>query len=227
MTSAVSFVIFLFFAVISTISTTTYSCNANLTCGCSKSSTVVNARIVGGEIAADHAWGWMVSLRARNEHICGATLLSLEYAVTAAHCVVDYLNKLSLLSIYVDTNYLNNTIDSTAQRRTLTNAVIHPDYDKIELINDIAIIKFSPLIMSVNSSLAFICLPAIGEDPFGVGSSLVAAGWGYTVEHGEVSDVLRQVTLQVYSSTSRACKNSIITNPKTQFCAGNSAGGKG
>ena len=228
MTSAIFFVIFLLFISVSAVSAEQYSCDPTLSCGCSKASTNVTARIVGGEIAANQTWGWMASLRESGDHICGASLLSSEYAITAAHCVNGHINTPSYLSIRVGTNYLGNVLGGTAQQRTVKKVIVHPDYDPDNLLNDIAIIKFSPLTMSANSTLGFICIPVMNEDPFEINSNLVAIGWGYTIEvvH-EVSNVLRQVTLQVYSTTSQACSNSLLLDPPTQFCAGDSTGVKG
>lgn len=49
-------------------STTTYTCDPNISCGCSTASTIVTACIVGGEIAPDHAWGWTVQLQVSQQY---------------------------------------------------------------------------------------------------------------------------------------------------------------
>lgn len=45
------------------------------------------SRIVGGTTAAHGSWPWQLSLRYSGGHICGASLISEDYAITAAHCV--------------------------------------------------------------------------------------------------------------------------------------------
>ena len=228
MGEAFCFLISVLFAALCFVSPTTYKCNSTLACGCAKASAIVNARIVGGEAVPNRAWGWIVSLQAFRTHMCGATLISSQYAVTAAHCVDEFVDYPSILSILADTNSLISPMSSDAQRRTVTNIIIHPDYDKEQLTNDIAILQFFPLTISSNSSLTYICLPGINEDPFQVSSDVVAIGWGFTYQDSGVrSNSLRQVTLQVYSSTSTSCINSKIRDINTQFCAGNIAGGKG
>ncbi|CAF4305308.1 unnamed protein product, partial [Rotaria sordida] len=163
---------------INLIYSATYRCDPSISCGCSSLSTIVTSRIVGGEAAPNYAWGWMVSLQKSDKHLCGASLLTSEYAVTAAHCLEDVMNNISVLSILAGTNDLNDTSITTIQRSSIINVTMHPDYDKLSTVNDIAIIKFSPLIISSNSKLAFICLPKQDEDPFKTNSSLVAIGWG-------------------------------------------------
>jgi secreted trypsin-like serine protease len=219
--------VFIFFSSINSIFSTTYTCDPSMSCGCASSSTTVTARIIGGEAAPNHAWGWIVSYQIYGGHSCGASLLTPEYAVTAAHCVVGYQNDLSALTIVAGTNYLND-VSSTVQQRTVTNAIVHPDYNSTTVTNDIAIIQFAPLQTSPDDNIAFICLPQPNVDPFQANSDLVAIGWGVTIENSTTpSNFLQQVTVQDIASTTPQCLESGITNFTVQFCAGIITGGKG
>ena len=223
----VSFVIHLSI-IIPSISATTYTCDPTLACGCSAASAVVTARIIGGEAASNHTWGWMASLQLYDRHRCGASLLSARHAVTAAHCFDDIPSDVSALSIVVGTNYLNDTSGSTVQRRTITKVTSHSNYTSGIFINDISIIEFSPLTMSSDSNLAFICLPDANEDPFEIEDLVVATGWGVTSEGDRIpSNSLQQVTVQIYSPNSKECRQSGLVDSNIQFCAGASNGGKG
>ncbi|CAF4263140.1 unnamed protein product, partial [Rotaria socialis] len=189
-------------------------------------STVLISRIVGGEAAADYAWGWIVSLQRSLSHSCGASLLTSEYAVTAAHCVYD-VSDISILSILAGTNYLYYPSVTTIQRRAVTGVIIHPDFNSVTITNDIAILQFDPLNVSSSSKLAFICLPKQNQDPFQTNSALVAIGWGTTSQYSKTpSSYLQQVTVQAFSSRSTWCQQSGIANTAVSFCAGIIDGGK-
>lgn len=49
---------------------------------------LLDGRIVGGQQVAITSYPWQLSLQVRNSHICGASIISANWAVTAAHCVV-------------------------------------------------------------------------------------------------------------------------------------------
>ena len=204
-----------------------YTCNSTISCGCSSSPAVVTSRIIGGEAAANDTWGWAVSFQLTESHICGATLISYEYAITAAHCISSLYN-ISEYSIVVGTNDIYNIINITAQRKSIIEYFVHPDFDLDTLINDIAIVRFSPLSVSSNSTISLICLPADDQDPFSIGENLVAIGWGVTqVNDFYAYPYLEQVTLQAISPTENECVIVPIRNTTTQMCAGVNGSTKG
>ena len=45
------------------------------------------ARVVNGQNAQRHAWPWQISLRYRGGHICGGSIISNWWILTASHCV--------------------------------------------------------------------------------------------------------------------------------------------
>lgn len=211
------------FISIGAVHSATYKCDPNAKCGCSKESTAIVSRIVGGEIASNQTWNWIVSLQEFDSHICGASLITPEYAITAAHCVLS--KHISTLSILAGTNYL---YDENVQRRAIIEIFIHLDYNIVFKPSDIAILKFAPLDTSSNANISFICLPEEDQDPFDTGDNLIAIGWGVTsFSSSNESVYLRQVTLKALSLTSYECGLSGLTNNKVQFCAGTDTGGKG
>ncbi|CAF3683317.1 unnamed protein product [Rotaria socialis] len=199
----------------------TYSCSSNSTCGCSLDSAIVT-KIIGGEEAMKNSWGWAVSIRIHNNHICGGSLISSELVLTAAHCIV-LVKTISSLSVTAGSKYLS----MINQQRSVSQAFIPFNYDSTTYTNDIAIILLSSPFDMNDRSLAFICLPPSIENYPPDDMTVIAIGWGVlSTTEKTSSDTLQQVTLKTISNGISACHISVY-NENVQICAGVQGGGKG
>lgn len=204
----------------------TYTCDPNISCGCSIVSTTISTRIVGGEAAPNHAWSWTVSLQKDQKHRCNAVLISNQYALTAAHCVNNGILP-SQLRIVAGTNYLDDT-SNDVQIRQINAFSIHPLYNSKKTTYDIAVLYFSSLNLSSNSTIRLICLPTLNINPFSIGSDVTTVGWGVTSYGSQTpSTYLQQVTVEIFSPTSNNCIQGEIADKNLQICAGTIDGGKG
>lgn len=201
-----------------------YTCDPNLSCGCSLASISVTAKIVGGEAAANNAWGWAAQLIKFGRFSCTAVLISNSYALTAAHCTLN-ITKPSDLSVIAGTNSLQNS-NGAGQQRTVIEYYVHPNFNSGQSTSDIAVLRFAPLTDS--STIKFICLPSAGADPYALGSNVIVAGWGVLNENTRnPSPLLQHVTVQILPSGSYPCQRGSILDASVQTCAGVAAGGKG
>ncbi|CAF0941439.1 unnamed protein product [Adineta steineri] len=197
--------------------------------------TAILSRIIGGETAPSHTWGWTVGLYRSNHFYCAGSIIASDLVVTAAHCIYSEILTLSKLTLIAGSNLLSAT-DKQGQIRSVHEVFIHPQYDNRLTLNDIAIIRLSKPFNMSDSRLAAICLPnavtaeenAISEDPK-PGTNLVVVGWGVTESgSGIKSKTLQQVTVQAVASNSTDCTTSTgdMVNSTLTFCAGVAGGGK-
>lgn len=221
---AITFLLRLFLIYIEIISVimVKYSCSSNETCGCSLNSAIIT-KIVGGEQAGSDTWGWAVSIRTGNNHICGGSLISSTLVLTAAHCLISIKSKSTL-----GVNIGSKTLSTIHQKRSVSDFYIHRDYSTSTFINDIAILRLSSSIDTNDQSIAVICLPSIENTEYPpINANAVAIGWGVLASEDKIpSNTLQQVTLNVISNTEINCQKS-VNNASSQFCAGVRGGGKG
>jgi secreted trypsin-like serine protease len=148
--------ILIFLGIIQSSNQTAYTCNSNASCGCSINSTTVN-RIVNGETAEIGAWGWAVTLSINRRFLCGGSVLSSSWIITAAHCV-NTVNASEIIT------YAGSNIRwSGNQSRVGSRVIVHPNYSTATLANDIALVKLvTPLIMT-DPYVNVICIPSINS----------------------------------------------------------------
>jgi len=162
-------------------------------------------RIFGGSITEVDEYPWMVHVSSRHyidgstsfwKGRCGGSLISDQWVVTAAHCVIDD-DRGSADEIVVELG--QHDLSSPAMNPKVEKPIVHEEYDKIRVINDIALLKLQdPVDFNKHPNIRPICLPSNSRENY-AGSRAIVAGWGMTGEHEDVSDVLLEANVTVIS----------------------------
>ena len=147
-------IVFVLMMVIGSSHQTLYSCDPNASCGCSRNSASVN-RIVGGEDASDGTWNWAVYISIDESKLCGGSILSSSWILTAAHCVNEA--NASQVTVYAGAIHQSPSLQSSVVSQT----IVHQDYDTTTFVNDIALLQLSTPLVMADSHVNVICLPSV------------------------------------------------------------------
>jgi len=153
-------------------------------------------RIIEGVPVAAGQWPWLVAIgRSEGGLMCGGSLISDRWVLTAAHCFPDYKYAPCIFNVRIGaTNWIRdlNAIDIEV------GAIYrHPGYDSDTQMNDIALLKLSkPVKLSPDTRINAICLPdkAALAKP---GTICQAAGWGTQVEGQDHTLANNAMTIKV------------------------------
>ncbi|CAF1302525.1 unnamed protein product [Adineta steineri] len=197
-------------------------------CGCPAISPIITNRIVNGEPAVPNSWPWQLllvafTLEGLPYSYCGASLITPQHVLTAAHCVFGfsprYIGVIPRLHEFNISSY-TPTIAYMAER-----IYVHESYDDYYLNDDVAVIRLRTPV-NLDDRLNLICLaPAnMSSQPLNEGASLVATGWGAMNSVNRTRPiVLQQVRLQYVPNTHPSCSPLVGVNENArpgQMCAG-------
>lgn len=107
-----------------------------------------------------------------HEHVCAATIISQNYVVTCAHCIVRNSNVPDFFSILVGTS--NIDIDNSHNRYCVEKFAIHPYYQQKDM--DVAVVKLKRPLNLSNEKIKIIALPEINAPFISGGILFTAAG---------------------------------------------------
>uniref|UniRef100_A0A4W6CDW1 Suppressor of tumorigenicity 14 protein homolog n=1 Tax=Lates calcarifer TaxID=8187 RepID=A0A4W6CDW1_LATCA len=194
-------------------------------CDCGRSM-FKTSRIVGGQDAEEGEFPWQVSLHVKSYgHVCGASIISPNWLVTAAHCVQDdgrtRYSQPGTWEAYLGLHTQRN-VNSAVVKRNLKQIIPHPNYNAYTFDNDIALMELeSPV--SYSDYIRPICLPASQHD-FPVGNTVWITGWGATREGGFAASVLQKAQVRIINHS--VCNNLMGGQLTSRMlCAGVLTGG--
>merc|ERR1711935_457813 len=156
-------------------------------------------RIVGGSVVPEGTYPWQVRVMAAGG-LCGGSILSENWIITAAHCCEIALSPDEVDIIIADRDLWSSAEDNEF-RVTAEEIIMHPFYGADNSIsNDICLLKVPTLATkkpdSCDGCYAAICLPGVG-DSTPHGKACFVSGWGTTSSQGQVSRYLQDVSVNV------------------------------
>ncbi|XP_039437949.1 trypsin-7-like [Culex pipiens pallens] len=146
-------------------------------------------RIVGGVETNIINVPYQLSLREYGSHICGGSVISEQWALSAAHCVYPMPDVETLTLRGGSTSRLED-----GYIFEVAEIVIHPQYDPYNIENDAALLRtVEPLVGFFISPIA---LMPINED-MPAGTRAVVSGWGLMSVPGSLPVNLRMVSVPI------------------------------
>ena len=179
--------------------------------------------VVGGQTAEPFQFPFVLSLEFLGTQSCGATLLSAEWALTAAHCVADRHENYLSVAVHAHNLFAQDEHECSetvwvAQKRC------HPEYNAWTMESDICLLRLESPVRCAGSIVTPI-VDAAGD--LASGTEATVAGWGEQ-QGGKLPDALRFARVPLISHDvcePLVAQFSSAPLTETMLCAGRLEGG--
>ncbi|KAI6170522.1 Suppressor of tumorigenicity 14 protein-like protein [Aphelenchoides bicaudatus] len=169
----------------------------------------VNFKILGGKNAILNSRPWMGQLFHNGRFICGCSLISNQYALTAAHCTRE-----DRRPRYYHVVFGEHQVKSGV-RIKLRQIIEHPEYKKHTPSYDATLLLLDEIVHETNNIST---IRLAGKTP-NTNESCIVNGWGITSD-GNSSKVLKEINVNVISP--KNCSISRYFDKNTMICVNES-----
>ncbi|NXJ99686.1 PRS55 protease, partial [Corythaixoides concolor] len=169
--------------------------------------------ITAGRYAKAGEFPWHVSIQSNGKHICGGTIISALWILSAAHCFAEEVPQ--DLTVVVGGIHLSLPLEEHKP----DSLILHENFDRMSMQNDIALILLSSPIEFSNKKIP-ICLPFVNDT--NMWQDCWVAGWGSTRPG---SYVLQKARMKLISR--KQCLEWIPQLEENMLCAELETGGRG
>lgn len=170
-----------------------------------------SSRIVGGTTTTVDKAKFIVNLRVKGKFICGGSLITPKYVVTAAHCLDGVTT--SELTIVGGATYLTDK----GITRNVKKMFVPKEYNSRDMHMDIAVLALTSSMTGHNISTIQLC-----KSVWKTNDIVTVYGWGQIAEHiDKISNQLRVVQVPIigHAKCSELYKGRSKLTP-SMFCAG-------
>ncbi|KAH8295330.1 hypothetical protein KR018_009992 [Drosophila ironensis] len=185
-----------------------------------------SGRVVNGTDSSVKKYPFVVSLRGSSgSHSCGGSIISKQFAMTAAHCTDG--RKAEQLSIQFGVTEISANGSNVVKVKKI---IQHEDYNPFNhYANDISLLMVDEPFPLDGVTVAAVQLPELGfsTPQTDAGGEGVLIGWGLNATGGYIQTTLQQVDLKVYSDEECTLRHEGNTDPLYHICGGVDEGGKG
>ncbi|UJR31581.1 hypothetical protein I4U23_019068 [Adineta vaga] len=197
-------------------------------CGCPIITPQITTRIVNGEAAVPNSWPWQLllvdfSIDGVPLSYCGASLITPQHVLTAAHCVFGWSPR--YVGVLSRVHEFNISSWTTTNANMAERVFVHESYDDRTLNDDVAVIRLkTPVVLDDRLNLICLAPSDSSSQPLIEGADLIATGWGAMESVNRTRpSVLQQVRLQFVPQTHTLCQPLVSadgTYRPGQMCAG-------
>ncbi|XP_052051218.1 serine protease 28-like [Apodemus sylvaticus] len=186
--------------------------------------------IVGGHRTPPGRWPWQVSLRTYDykasswEHICGGSIISPQWILTAAHCIQSQDADPALFRVQVGEVYLYKEQDLL----NISRIILHPDFNQFSKRFDVALMQLTASLVT-STHVSQVSLPN-NNSTFNSTDQCWLAGWGNVHKNVALQPPYQlyevKIPIQDNESCKRAYRKKIPDEPQSvaifedMLCAG-------